>query len=206
MSHLDKIKSFVSGFDYEAAQNLQSLNSEEVTIALPMDSISNPFTAPSTVSGGSFSVATSSSESSNQEGLLSVHPKVDKRFRGRYGSEVAEKMQGMDPEIRKKLRHTLNERIRRPERKREQEEKIRAPLLDQINVLQQQVGLLQQQVMFLGGANKALFDRLVSLHTHGYYIQCTNCQTVLSGLRIECPGETRDPTDTRVLRHVWRPF
>lgn len=203
MSHLDKIKSFVSDFDYETSQNLQRLSSEEVATVLPMD-----FTAPSTstVSGGSFSVATSSSESGNQEELLSVYPKVDKRFRSRYGPEIAEKMQGMDPETRKKLRHMLNERIRRPERKREQEEKIRAPLLDQISVLQQQVSLLQQQMMFLGGANRALFDRLVSLHTHGYYIQCTNCETVLSGLRIECPGETRDPTDTRVLRRVWRPF
>jgi len=129
----------------------------------------------------------------------SPYPRVDERLRRRYGPEIIERMKEMTPEARKKFMHALSERIRRPERRREQDDKIRAPLLEQIRVL-------QEQVVVMKGANMVLSEHLAQLFTPGYQIQCANCQSVLSGLRLGAFDEDPDPTDTTVLRRVSKPL
>jgi len=143
----------------------------------------------------SSSVKTSTSSGPN----VSPYPRVDERVRSRYGPEVIERKKDMTPEARKKLIHALNERIRRPERRREQDDKIRAPLLEQIRTL-------QEQVVVMKGANMVLSEHLAQLFTPGYQIQCANCLSVLSGLRLGAFDEDPDPTDTTVLRRVSKPL
>lgn len=146
--------------------------------------------------GSSFSMEASTSGS---EPNVSPYPKVDARLRSRFGPEIIERMEEMTPEARKKYMHALSERIRRPERRKAQDEKIRAPLLEQIRVLQEQMAVMK-------GANMVLSEHLAQLFTPGYQIQCPNCSSVLSGLRLGAFDESLDPTDTTVLRRVSKPF